>query len=228
MINVTFHLKLIRLVVPIQSPDNLPHAVVTVLLIGTLAGVITSLSAWAIYRAKKWKASKGTRLAIGGLAAGLTAVALAIIASPSVAVGPGGGAINWAESTNALPSTLLTVALLRASATTSAVAAGGCGGVFVPLLAIGDLAGRVFAPGLGLGHDLAGSSGAAAGIAGGYHLPFTAVAMVLGVGGPHLSMLTSMATVVVAYFAGAVAERSLDRVVARLTHRPESEPSPHN
>ena len=120
------------------------------------------------------------RLALGGLAAGVTAVALAIIAAPSAAVGPGGGAILWAENTNALPMALLAVALLRAAATTAAVAAGGCGGVFVPFLAIGDLAGRVFAPGLGVGNDLAGSSGAAAGIAGGYRLPFTAVAMVLG------------------------------------------------
>lgn len=219
-INVAFHLNLIRLVVPKVPPDNLPHAVVTVLLIGTLAGVITSLSSWAIYRAKKWSAPTGTRLVLGGLAAGLTAVALTIIASPSAAVGPGGGAIDWAESTNALPSTLLAVALLRASATTSAVAAGGCGGVFVPFLAIGDLAGRVFAPGLGVGHDLAGSSGAAAGIAGGYHLPLTAVAMVLGVGGPHLATLTCLATVVVAYFAGAAAELVLNRGVARLTTQP--------
>jgi H+/Cl- antiporter ClcA len=91
--------------------------------------------------------------------------------------------------------------------------------VFVPFLAIGDLAGRVFAPALGLGHDLAGSSGAAAGIAGGYHLPLTAVAMVLGVGGPHLATLTCLATVVVAYFAGAAAERLLDRVLARLAKK---------
>ena len=46
--------------------------------------------------------------------------------------------------------------ILRAVATTAAVAAGGCGGVFVPFLAIGDLGGRVFAPGLGIGNDLAG------------------------------------------------------------------------
>ncbi len=219
MINVAFHLNLIRLVVPREPPDNFPHAVVTVLMIGTLAGVIASLSAWAVYRAKKWTAPTGTRLALGGLAAALTAVALVLIANPSAAVGPGGGAITWAENTNALPSTLLAVALLRASATTSAVAAGGCGGVFVPFLAIGDLAGRVFAPGLGVGHDLAGSSGAAAGIAGGYHLPFTAAAMVLGVGGPHLATLTCLATVVVAYFAGAAAERLLDRALARRPAR---------
>lgn len=72
--------------------------------------------------------------------------------------------------------------------------------MFVPFLAIGDIAGRVFAPGLQVGADLAGAAGAAGGIAGGYRLPLTAVAMVLGVGGPHASMLTCLAVVVVAHY----------------------------
>src|SRR5262249_13665179 len=133
---------------------------------------------------------------------------LTIVASPSAAVGPGGGAILWAESANALPVTLLAVALLRASATTAAVAAGGCGGVFVPFLAIGDIARRGVAPGLGVGKGLAG---AAAGLSGGYQLPLTAVAMVLGLGGPRLAMLTCMATVVVAFLAGAGAASLFNR-----------------
>ena len=108
------------------------------------------------------------------------------------------------------------MALLRAVATTAAVAAGGCGGVFVPFLAIGDLAGRVFAPGLGVGNDLAGAAGAAAGIAGGYRLPFTAVAMVLGVGGPHLATLTCLATVAIAFLAGAGAESAFGKLKALL------------
>src|SRR5262249_28112742 len=147
----------------------------------------------------------GFRLSIGVLAAGVTAVTLSIIAAPSAAVGPGGGAILWAENNNALPLTLLAVALLRASATTAAAAAGGCGGVFVPFLAIGDLGGRVFAPGLGVGNDLAGAAGAAAGISGGYRLPFTAAAMVLGVGGPQMATLTCLAALVTATFAGSLA-----------------------
>jgi H+/Cl- antiporter ClcA len=99
---------------------------------------------------------------------------------------------------------------LRAVATTAAVAAGGCGGVFVPFLAIGDIAGRVFAPSLGVGDDLAGSAGAAGGIAGGYRLPFTALAMVLGVGGPRLATLTGVATVSVAYLAGIGTDAVID------------------
>jgi H+/Cl- antiporter ClcA len=102
------------------------------------------------------------------------------------------------------------------AATTAAVAAGGCGGVFVPFLSVGDIAGRVFAPGLGIGDDLAGAAGAAGGIAGGYHLPVTAMFMVLGVGGPAKAMLTCLATVVVAAAAGAGVESVFEKMRALL------------
>ncbi len=179
----------------------------------------------AVYRAKKWQASPVVRLALGGAATVATALLLARIASPSAAVGPGGGAILWAETVNALPLTLLAVCLLRAVATTAAVAAGGCGGVFVPFLAVGDLAGRVFAPGLGVGNDLAGAAGAAGGIAGGYRLPLTAVAMVLGVGGPPLATLTCLATIVIAFYAG-VGRRSGPRKGTGAPGRPAAGPGP--
>ena len=112
---------------------------------------------------------------------------------------------------------LLAVCLLRAAATTAAVAAGGCGGVFVPFLAVGDLAGRVFAPGLGVGNDLAGAAGAAGGIAGGYRLPFTAATMVLGVGGPPKATLTCLVTVVVAAAAGSGVESLLTKLKQLLS-----------
>jgi H+/Cl- antiporter ClcA len=110
--------------------------------------------------------------------------------------------------------TVLAVALLRAAATTAAVAAGGCGGLFVPYMAVGDLAGRVFAPGLGVPGDLAGSAGATSGIAGGYGLPFTAVAVVLGQGGPPLATLTCLATVAAAALVAAGARWARDRLGA--------------
>src|SRR5262245_59614083 len=217
--DVVFGLNLIRLVVPKEPPVNFSQAAITALFIGVLSGAITSLAASAVYRAKKWTAAPGVRLLLGGLAAGITTVTLSTVAAPPSAVGPGVGAILLAENTNALPLTLLAVALLRASATTAAVAAGGCGGVFVPFLAIGDLGGRVFAPGLGVGNDLAGAAGAAAGIAGGYHLPFTAVAMVLGVGGPHLATLTCLATVVTASLVGSGAASLFDKFTELLHFR---------
>lgn len=216
-INAAFGLNLIRLVVPNESPSNLLQAVVAAVCIGTASGVISSLAGMAVYRAKKWKASPGVRLALGGAATMAIALALVLIASPSAAVGPGGGAILWAESVPSLPLALLAVCLLRAAATVAAVAAGGCGGVFVPFLAVGDIAGRVFAPALGVGNDLAGAAGAAGGIAGGYRLPFTAVAMVLGVGGPPRATLDCVAAATVAFFTGVGAEWVVGKVRGRLT-----------
>jgi H+/Cl- antiporter ClcA len=212
-------LKFIRLIVPRESPRSFMQAMVTALLIGALAGGISSLAGLAVYQAKKWKASPAVRLAIGGAAIVATALILARLATPTAAVGPGGGAILWAENTHALPSTLLAVCALRATATTAAVAAGGCGGVFVPFLAVGDIAGRVFAPGLDISNDLAGAAGAAGGIAGGYRLPITALVMVLSVGGPPFATLTCLATVAVAFYAGLGAEVTLSRLKGLLSAR---------
>jgi CIC family chloride channel protein len=213
LLHISLGVDLIRLVVPKESPHTLYQGMITALIIGAISGSITSISGAAIYRAKGWQAHPIVRLALGGLALAGAAIILSVIAAPSAAVGPGGGAIAWAESTRASALTVLAVALLRAVATTSSAAAGGCGGLFVPFMAIGDLGGRVFAPSLGVSDDLAGAAGAAGGIGGGYHLPFTALALVLGQGGPKLAMLTCLATVVVAAFAGKGAAWLLDRIL---------------
>jgi H+/Cl- antiporter ClcA len=211
-INVVFDLNLIRLVVPKEPPGTFAQAVKAALFIGGISGGLGALAGFAIERAKKWKASPGVRLVLGGLALAAVSVTLVILAVPPAAVGPGVGAIVWAENSGALPGTLLAVALLRAAATTAAVAAGGCGGLFVPFLCVGDLSGRAFASELGVGGDLGGSAGAAGGLTGGYRLPLTSVAMVLGVGGPPLAALTGLATVLVASFVGPGTETVIHRL----------------
>jgi len=219
LLHIALGVDLLRLVVPKEPPHSFYQAMITALLIGLLSGIVTALSGAAIYRAKFVAAHPIIRLAVSGLALAAAAVILARIAAPTAAVGPGGGAITWVESTPASALTIFAVDILRAIATTSAAAAGGCGGLFVPFLAIGDLAGRVFAPSLRIPDDLAGAAGAAGGISGGYHLPFTAIAMVLGQGGPRLAMLTCLATVVVAGAAG--------KFVASLVGHSYIEKRPH-
>ncbi|HEX6840423.1 MAG TPA: chloride channel protein [Stellaceae bacterium] len=221
--HMALDVDLIRLVVPKESPHDFQQALTAVLLIGLLSGSITSIAGTAIYRAKYWQARPIVRFALGGLVLAVAAVILAIIAAPSAAVGPGNGAIAWVESTSAPALTVLAVTLLRAVATTASSAVGGCGGLFVPFLAIGDLGGRVFAPSLELPADLAGAAGAASGISGGYHLSFTAVALVLGQGGPGPAMLTCVATVIVAAYAGKGTAFLLDRVLARWPYPVESD-----
>jgi len=207
-VNAAFQLDLIRLVVPKLPPGGFLAASQATLCIGVLAGSLTALTGEAIYWARGWRDRPLTRLLIGGAALLVLALLIGVLATPAAAFGPGGAAIIWAETTNPAPLRLLALALLRAAATTAAVLAGGCGGVFVPFLAIGDLCGRVFAAPFGIAADLAGAAGAAAGIAGGYRLPFTAMAMVLGVGGPEGAQFTSMATVMVAALSGLLTARA--------------------
>lgn len=215
-INVAFNLQLIRLVVPKVPPADLWNAMGATLFIGVATGTITALTGEAIYWARGLRTKPAIRLLIGSLAMLLLAVAIAQIATPAAAFGPGGAAIVWAENIETTSYHLLTVALLRAASTTAAVLAGGCGGVFVPFLAIGDLSGRVFATIFGISGDLAGAAGAAAGIAGGYRLPLTAVAMVLGVGGPETAQITCLGTVVIAAFSGLLAARLASQVSSTI------------
>jgi chloride channel protein, CIC family len=219
-INRTFALDLIRLTVPEIAPGDLLTALTTALVAGASAGTIASLTGAAIYKARGWHAHPVFRLVAGGSAVALASVAIAFLASPAAALGPGAGATAWAATTDAPAFTLMAVALLRAAATTAAVAAGGCGGVFVPFLAVGEIAGRSFATLFGVPGDLAGAAGAAGGVAGGYRLPVTAAMMVLGLGGPYLATLTCLATVAVATMAGTAAGLSLDWFSSR------SHPSP--
>lgn len=207
-VHAAFQLDLIRLVVPRVPPGGLLAALQATLCIGVVAGALTALTGEAIYWVRGWRDRPLTRLLIGGAALLVLALLIGALATPAAAFGPGGAAIVWAETSNPAPLRLLALALLRAAATTAAVLAGGCGGVFVPFLAIGDLSGRVFAAPFGIAADLAGAAGAAAGIAGGYRLPFTAMAMVLGVGGPEGAQLTSMATVLVAALSGLFTARA--------------------
>jgi len=211
LVNLAFHVNLIRLVIPKEPPHTFTQAILTALLIGALAGSITAITGAAIYRAKTWHAHPAFRLAVGALALTATSITLVRIAGPEAAVGPGAGAILWVENTPTNSMIVLAVTLLRAVATTSAAAAGGCGGLFVPFLAVGDLGGRVFAHGFGVPDDLAGSAGAAAGIAGGYRLPITAVVVVIGQGGSHIAALCCLATVMVATIVGAGVAALLDR-----------------
>jgi H+/Cl- antiporter ClcA len=215
-INATFNLDLIRLNVPEVAPGNLLTALITALVAGGSAGTITSLTGAAIYRARGWQSFPWLRLVAGGLAVAAASITITSIATPSAAVGPGAGAAAWAATSDAATMTLLAVALLRAAATTAAVLAGGCGGVFVPFLAIGDIAGRAFAPAFGVPSNLAGAAGAAGGIAGGYRLPFTAATLVLGLGGPYTATLTCLATVGVATIAAVGAALALDWLTSIL------------
>jgi H+/Cl- antiporter ClcA len=210
LMNIALGVDVIRLVVPKEPPHTLAQAVITALLIGGLAGSITSMTGAAIYRAKEWRAHPVVRLAIGGAALAAAAVTVAIIADLTAAVGPGGSSITWVENTHTATLTVLAVTVLSAAATTAAAAAGGCGGLFVPFMAVGDLGGRVFSPGLRVPDDCR-FLGRGQRHRGGLSPAFHRNGHGSRPGGPRLAVLTSLASVIVASFAGASVGSLLDR-----------------
>lgn len=222
-LNVLLDLSLIRLIVPDVSPGSLLRAVATAALVGGLAGALGSVTGSSIYAVRRWSADPVTKYLVGAAVLLASFLAISLLATPAAAIGPGGSTVSWAEAATASTGVLLAVAVLRAVATTAAVTAGGTGGLFVPLLAIGDLCGRAVAPVLGVTGAMAASAGAAGSIAGGYRLPLTAIAMVLTLGGPIPARLTGVAAVAVATVAGTGAAYLLDRYV--LHRNPDASPA---
>lgn len=214
-LNQRLGLDLIRLIVPAIAPRDLAQALATAALVGATSGALCSITGTMIYRVRSWAPSALMKIGSGMIVLAACIVAIRILASPTAAIGPGAGAVAWAEGASVSAWTLLAIAGIRAVATTAAVAAGGCGGLFVPFLAIGDLCGRAFAPGLGANAELAAASGSAGAIAGGYRLPITAVAMVGSLGGPAAARLTCAAAVGFAAASGVGVAYLLDRVTAR-------------
>ncbi|MCO5313380.1 MAG: chloride channel protein [Microthrixaceae bacterium] len=215
LFNLAFKLDFIRLAVPHVAPGDIGDALATAIVVGATAGAVTGITGVAIYAVRGWNPGPWIKFLTGAPVLVVAAVLLMNLAAPTAAVGPGGGAVVWADQTTSNGTTLLLVVLLRAVATVAAITAGGCGGVFVPFLALGDLTGRALVPLIGGSSDLAGAAGAAGGIAGGYRLRFTAIAMVIGVGGPYSATLTCIATVGVAAAAGVAVVWALDRIAIR-------------
>lgn len=215
--NQAFNLNFIRLVVPAIAPRDLAQALTTVALVGAITGALCSLTGTAIYKARAWSAGPTLRIVVGSALLLGCMLLIRALATSAAAFGPGSGAASWAESTHVSVWVLLAVSILRSAATVAAVIAGGCGGLFVPFLAVGELCGRALAPGLGVASDLSAAAGAAGAISGGYRLPLTAVAMVITIGGPTPSRLTCVGAVAVAAGSGVVVAYLLDRISQRKT-----------
>ena len=91
---------------------------------------------------------------------------------------PGYGVITWALAPDRAVGVLLAVLVLRCFATGAAVAGGGVGGLFVPLVVAGALLGRAFGAAVGNTDSLFLVIGIAAFLGAGYRVPLAAVVFV--------------------------------------------------
>jgi chloride channel protein, CIC family len=96
----------------------------------------------------------------------------------SLVLTPGYGVVQWAMAPDRAVALLLAVLLLRCLATGAAIAGGGVGGLFVPLVVAGALLGRAFGAAVGSTDSLFLVVGIAAFLGAGYRVPLAAIVFV--------------------------------------------------
>jgi len=148
--------------------------------LGVMAGVGARVFAWMLRRAKQIadRANPFVRVvAAGGIIAALFSIGRGLTGE-SLVLTPGYGVVTWALDPKRSFALLGAILLLRCLSTGAAVAGGGVGGLFVPLVVAGALLGRMF--GAVIGHDdsLFLVVGIAAFLGAGYRVPLAAVMFV--------------------------------------------------
>lgn len=151
------------------------------IVLGVAAGLLARVFAASLRRAKLMTARARTRVRV--IAAGAVLALIAwigdLLAHEPVTIGVGYETIAWALEPRRAIWLLLAILVLRCLATATAVAGGGVGGLFIPLVVTGALLGRAAGALLpGLDDHLAVIVGVAAVLGAGYRVPLAAVVFV--------------------------------------------------
>jgi CBS domain-containing protein len=150
-------------------------------LIGLAAGVFARLFIAVVQRAKD--ASTGghvvVRIALSGVVLAGVAVAGHALGDDALGLGPGYSALRWALEPEHSVAAIVALGVLRLVGTSAAVAGGGTGGLFIPLVIEGALVGRAMGGIFGLEDaTLFPVVGMAAFLGAGYRVPLAAVVFV--------------------------------------------------
>lgn len=119
--------------------------IVGAILLGVLAGIGARWFARALREAKEYaeRTSPLRRILFNGAAIAVLFVAMRGATGESLTIDSGFSVLNWALDLDHGFWVLLAVLALRSAATVCAVAGGGVGGVFIPLVVAGALSGRI-------------------------------------------------------------------------------------
>lgn len=149
--------------------------------IGLLAGIAARGFAWLIREAKTRSAEihPVTRVLASGIAIGGLILLSDALTGTTLALGPGYRTIAWAAEPDHAVGVVLGLLVIRGAATVAAVAGGGVGGLFIPLVIEGALLGRAVGGVVGTpGSSLFPVLGVAAFLGAGYRVPLAAVVFV--------------------------------------------------
>ncbi len=163
-----------------QVPDLRWTDLAAAIALGLVAGIGARGFAWAVRATKATTATwpLGRRLVVGGVAVGAIVATSDALTGEPLALGPGYEAIRWAFEPGHAVGIILGLLLLRGAATLGAIAAGGAGGLFIPLVIEGALLGRLVGEVVGSDSSLLPVLGIAAFLGAGYHVPLAAVMFV--------------------------------------------------
>jgi chloride channel protein, CIC family len=151
-------------------------------LLGACAGVAARLFARLLRSAKQLAAQPRPvgRAAIAGLLLAAAFAAGRGISGESLLIGPGYDVIRWAATPNHALLAIAGILILRCVATATAIAGGGTGGVFIPLLVGGALIGSLIGSAIEADNlTLYVVVGAAAFLGAGYGVPLAAVVFIV-------------------------------------------------
>lgn len=149
-------------------------------LLGLAAGFGARVFAWMLRAAKDLNGR--VNAAVGVVAAGASIALLFTVGrgltGQNLVLTPGYGVVTWALDPKRSVAMLGAILVLRCLASSAAVAGGGVGGLFVPLVVAGALLGRMFGGVLGHDESLFLVVGTAAFLGAGYRVPLAAVMFV--------------------------------------------------
>jgi chloride channel protein, CIC family len=196
--------------------------------VGVLAGLGGRLFARLIRTAKALSDRFPVVLtvAVGGVVLGVLAVASEVLFDEPLSLGPGVSVVDWLAAEPRALWLIGLVFVVRVLATTTTVAAGGTGGLFIPLAVLGVIMGRFVGAsldGLGLGEGEAVATiwptlGLAAFLAAGYRTPLAAVVFVAewSRGGP--AVIPALIAAAVSQLVAGRSTVSAGQHVERLGH----------
>jgi CIC family chloride channel protein len=169
------------------------------ILLGVGGGLLTRGFAWMLRAAKHVQEGVALvpRVAVASVALVGLFAAGRLLYGESLVISPGYNAVSWATDPKHGLGLVAALLVLRCVATSTAVAGGGVGGLFIPLVVTGALIGRLVGGEIhALDQNLYTVLGVAAALGAGYQVPLAAVTFVAEVAGrPQYVVLGLLAAV---------------------------------
>jgi CIC family chloride channel protein len=190
-------------------------------LIGLAAGCLARLFVVVVTRAKATSTQGRAvlRVAAAGGALAATVLLADLFGNGRLALGPGYNALRWALDPHRAVVAVAALAVLRLAGTAAAIAGGGAGGLFIPLVIQGALVGRAVGGLFDAGNTtLFPVVGMAAFLGAGYRVPLAAVVFVAEFTGRPGFVVPGLIAAVVAQLAMGRASVSPYQVSGRVGH----------